>query len=75
MIADESAAGRARLCQGDRRDLSPVPTASVGVMLTPPPDGVSDRGRAAADRYAQRLMSGFDGLITGRRLKMVRSCR
>ena len=59
MIAYESSDGRARLYQGDSRDLSPIPTASVGVILTSPSYWVSDRGRAAADRYARSLAVGF----------------
>jgi len=59
VIAYESADGRARLYQGDSRDLSRIPTASVGVILTSPTYWVSDRGRAAADRYARSLAVGF----------------
>ena len=59
MIAYESSDGRARLYQSDSRDLSPIPTASVGVILTSPPYWVSDRGRAAAGRYARSLAVGF----------------
>jgi DNA modification methylase len=59
VIAYESRDGRARLYQGDSRDLSMVPTASVGVILTSPSYWVSDRGRAAADRYARSLAIGF----------------
>jgi len=59
VIAYESRDGRARLYQGDSRDLSRVPTASVGVILTSPPYWVSDRGRAAAGRYARSLAVGF----------------
>jgi site-specific DNA-methyltransferase (adenine-specific) len=51
--------GRARLYQGDSRDLSQIPTASVGVILTSPPYWVSDSRRASADRYARRLAVGF----------------
>jgi DNA modification methylase len=61
VIAYESRDGRARLYQGDSRDLSPVPTASVGVILTSPPYWIADSGRAAADRYARNLALGFGG--------------
>ena len=59
MIAYESRDGRARLYQGDSRDLSPIPTGSVSVILTSPTYWVSDQGRAAADRYARSLAVGF----------------
>ena len=59
MIAYASRDGRARLYQGDSRDLSAIPTGSVGVILTSPPYWVSDRGRASADRYARSLAVGF----------------
>jgi len=59
VIVYESRDGRARLYQADSRDLSPIPTASVGVILTSPPYWVSDRGLAAADRYARSLAVGF----------------
>ncbi len=51
--------GRARLYQGDSRDLGHVPTGSVGLILTSPPYWVSDSGRRAAERYARRLAVGF----------------
>lgn len=59
MIAYESRDGRARLYEGDSRDLSPIPTGSVGVILTSPPYWIADSGRAAADRYARSLAVGF----------------
>ena len=59
MITFESRDGRARLYQGDSRDLSPIPTGSVGVILTSPPYWISDSGRAAADRYARSLAVVF----------------
>ena len=59
MIAYESRDGRARLYQGDSRDLRPITTGSVGVILTSPTYWISDEGRAAADRYAKSLAVGF----------------
>ena len=59
MIVYERGDGRARLYQGDSRDLSPVATASVGVILTSPTYWIADSGRAAADRYARNLAVGF----------------
>ena len=59
MIVYERGDGRARLYQGDSRDLSPVATASVGVILTSPAYWIADSGRAAADRYARNLAVGF----------------
>ena len=59
MTVYESRDGRARLYQGDSRDLSPIRSGSVGVILTSPPYWISDTGRAAADRYAHRLAVRF----------------
>jgi DNA modification methylase len=59
LIAYESRDGRARLYQGDSRDLGPIATDSVGVILTSPTYWISDNGRAAADRYAKSLAVGF----------------
>jgi DNA modification methylase len=59
VIAYESRDGRARLYQGDSRDLGPITTGSVGVILTSPTYWISDAGRAAADRYAKSLAVGF----------------
>jgi DNA modification methylase len=59
VIVYERGDGRARLYQGDSRDLSPVATASVGVILTSPTYWIADSGRAAADRYARNLAVGF----------------
>ncbi len=52
--------GRARLYAGDSRRLTPVPTRSVGVILTSPPYWVRGRGRQAAARYARELVAGFE---------------
>ena len=59
MIAYESGDGRARLYQGDSRNLRPITTGSVGVILTSPTYWISDEGRASADRYARSLAVGF----------------
>jgi DNA modification methylase len=59
VIAYESGDGKARLYQGDSRDLGAIETGSVGVILTSPTYWVSDRGRAAADRYARSLAVEF----------------
>ena len=45
MIAYESRDGRARLYQGDSRDLRPIKTGSVGVILTSPTYWISDEGK------------------------------
>lgn len=55
MIAYESRDGRRRLFVGDSRRLHPIPTASVGVILTSPPYWQRGRGLAAAWRYARWL--------------------
>ena len=59
MTRYESRDGRLRLFRGDSRRLHPIPTASVGMILTSPPYWVSGRGRSAADRYARELAVSF----------------
>jgi DNA modification methylase len=59
VIAYESRDGRARLYQGDSRDLRAIKTGSVGVILTSPTYWITDEGRAAADRYARSLAVRF----------------
>ena len=59
MIRYESRDGRLRLFLGSSRRLTPIATASVGVILTSPPYWVQDRGRPAAERYARDLALGF----------------
>ena len=59
MTRYESRDGRLRLFRGDSRRLHPIPTASVGVILTSPPYWVSGRGRSPADRYARELAVSF----------------
>ncbi len=59
MTRYESRDGRLRLFRGDSRRLHPIPTASVGVILTSPPYWIRGRGRASAERYARELAAGF----------------
>ena len=59
MTRYESRDGRLRLFRGDSRRLKPIPSGSVGVILTSPPYWVSGRGRASAERYAHDLVVGF----------------
>jgi DNA modification methylase len=59
MIRYESRDGRLNLFRGDSRRLHPIPTASVGVILTSPPYWVRGRGRSSADRYARELAVDF----------------
>jgi DNA modification methylase len=61
VIAYESRDGRGRLYEGDSRDLGPIATGRVGVILTSPTYWITDEGRAAADRYAKSLAVGFSG--------------
>jgi len=59
MTRYESRDGRLRLFRGDSRRLDPIPTASVGVILTSPPYWIKGRGRASAERYAHDLAVAF----------------
>ena len=59
MTRYESRDGRIRLFRGDSRRLGPIPTASVGVIVTSPPYWIKGRGRASAERYARELAVGF----------------
>jgi len=59
VIAYSSRDGKLRLYQRDSRDLTPIGTGSVGVILTSPTYWISDSGRGAADRYAKSLATGF----------------
>ena len=59
MIAYQSRDGRLRLYRGDSRDLAPIETGSVGVILTSPPYWTAGRGLASAERYARELAAGF----------------
>jgi len=59
VIAYASRDGRARLYQGDSRDLRPIQTGSVGVILTSPTYWITDEGHSAANRYAKTLAVRF----------------
>jgi DNA modification methylase len=59
MTRYESRDGRVRLFRGDSRNLAPIPTGSVGVILTSPPYWTRGRGRDSAERYARELAVEF----------------
>lgn len=59
MIRYESRDGQARLFLGDSRRLPPIPTGSVGVILTSPAYWVRGSGRSSAERYARTLAVEF----------------
>ena len=59
LTAYRSRDGRIQLFRGDSRRLDPIPSASVGVIVTSPPYWIKGRGRDSADRYARTLAVEF----------------
>ncbi|HAM56864.1 MAG: hypothetical protein A2X51_09805 [Candidatus Rokubacteria bacterium GWC2_70_24] len=55
----ESRDGRGCLLVGDSRRLDPIPTGSVGVIVTSPPYWMRGRGRRSAEGWARRLAQEF----------------
>jgi DNA modification methylase len=59
MTGYESRDGRLRLYRGDSRQLTPIASGSVAVIVTSPPYWITGHGRDSAERYARRLATEF----------------